>query len=157
MAKPSLPFVRSPYNYDTMAASDESALTCLDPSLAIQSAKDECDINIMLERMSRGILPDISNLTPLFGDFTNSANDYHDALNTVIAAQEAFFELPANLRSRFDNDPEKLLAFLGDSSNRAEAMKLGLLSPTEDLSTATPQRAQDASDGGAVEKSGQQA
>ena len=48
MSKVPVVFLRTPYNYDTMAASNESALECLDESLAIQSAKDESDINTIV-------------------------------------------------------------------------------------------------------------
>lgn len=138
MAKVSIPFVRSANNYDTMAVSDETGLKCEDPSLAQQSAKEDCDINKILERVARGIMPDVSQRPPQYGDFTSTANDFHDAMNLVCAAQEAFDQLPAIVRARFGNDPEQLLAFLDDASNREEAVRLGLVPPLEDLSTGSP-------------------
>jgi phage internal scaffolding protein len=125
MSKNSL-FLRTPYNYDTDAASNESGLACEEPSLAQQHYKEECDINTILERFNiTGMLPQ-STLSPRYGDFTG-IGDYHTALNRVIAAQDEFEALPAQIRARFDNDPSKLIEFLQDEANRPEAEDLGLV------------------------------
>ncbi len=119
-------FLRTPYNYDTDAASNESGLACEEPSLAQQHFKEECDINTILQKFSiTGILPD-APLSPRYGDFSG-IGDYHTALNRVMAAKDEFMALPANIRARFDNDPSKLIEFLEDSSNRPEAEELGLV------------------------------
>lgn len=121
-----LPFLRTPYNYDTDAASNESGLHCEDASLAQQHFKDECDINNILRQFNlTGVLPE-SPLSPRYGDFTG-IGDYHTALNQVIAAEDEFMSLPANLRARFENDPAQLIEFLNNPENKDEAMKLGLV------------------------------
>jgi len=118
-------FLRTPYNYDKDAASNESGLHCEDASLAQQHFKEECDINTILEKFNiTGVLP--QTLSPRYGDFTG-IGDYHDALNRVIAAQDEFEALPAQIRARFDNDPAKLMEFLENSDNRPEAEELGLV------------------------------
>lgn len=90
MAKVSAPFVRSPYNYDVMLASDEAGLRCEDESLAQQNFRDECDINTIVRTFTRtGELPN-ATLPPQFGDFSGVC-DFHSALNSVFAAQEAFW------------------------------------------------------------------
>ena len=119
-------FLRSMYNYDTDAASNESGLACEEPSLAQQHYKEECDINTILQKFNvTGLLPQ-TPLSPRYGDFSG-IGDYHTALNRVIAAQDEFEALPAQIRARFDNDPAKLIEFLDDESNRPEAEKLGLV------------------------------
>lgn len=119
-------FLRTPYNYDLDAASNESGLACEEPSLAQQHFKDECDINNILRQFNiTGLLPE-SPLSPRYGDFTG-IGDYHTALNRVIAAQEEFEALPAQIRARFENDPAKLIEFLEDDNNRPEAESLGLV------------------------------
>jgi phage internal scaffolding protein len=119
-------FLRTPYNYDTDAASNESGLACEEPSLAQQHYKDECDINTILERFNiTGLVPQ-SPLSPRYGDFSG-IGDYHTALNRVIAAQDEFEALPAQIRARFDNDPAQLIEFLADENNRPEAEELGLV------------------------------
>lgn len=119
-------FLRTPYNYDKDAASNESGLHCEDASLAQQHYKEECDINTILQKFNiSGILPE-QPLSPRYGDFTG-IGDYHTALNRVIAAQDEFDGLPAQIRARFDNDPAKLIEFLENSENRPEAEQLGLV------------------------------
>lgn len=122
----SAPFVRSPYNYDTASASSESGLVCDDPSLAQQNFKDECDINVIVRRFGvTGQLP--SNVRmPSYGDFTG-VTDYQSALNSVLAARDSFMSLPAEVRSRFSNDPALFVDFCSDPANRDEALKLGLI------------------------------
>jgi len=119
-------FLRSAYNYDVDAASNESGLACEEPSLAQQHFKEECDINTILQRFSiTGILPE-APLSPRYGDFSG-ISDYHTALNRVIAAQDEFESLPAQIRARFQNDPAQLIEFLSNENNRAEAEELGLV------------------------------
>ena len=132
-----VPFLRTPYNYDTNAASNESGLACEEPSLTQQHFKDETDINNILRQFNiTGLLPE-QPLSPRYGDFTG-IGDYHSALNAVIAAEDKFLALPANLRARFENDPAQLIAFLSDENNRSEAEKLGLLEIPKAESTVTP-------------------
>ena len=122
------PFLRTPYNYDLDAASNESGLHCEDATLTQQHFKDECDIkNILRQFTLTGVLPG-APLSPRYGDFTG-IGDYHSALNQVIAAENEFMALPAQIRSRFDNDPAKLIDFLEKSENKEEAIKLGLVNP----------------------------
>lgn len=123
------PFLKTPYNYDTDAASNESGLVCLEPTLTQQHFKDECDINYILNTFGIDALP-VNPLQPRYGDFTDVV-DYHSALNAVIAAEDEFMALPANIRSRFDNDPSKLIDFMENPANLAEAQSLGLVNKTE--------------------------
>lgn len=121
-----LPFLRSNYNYDTDAASNESGLACEELSLTQQHFKDECDINNILRQFNiTGMLPQ-SPLSPRYGDFSG-IGDYHTALNRVYAAQDEFEALPAQIRARFDNDPANLIEFLDNPENRSEAEQLGLV------------------------------
>jgi phage internal scaffolding protein len=139
-------FLRTMYNYDTDAASNESGLACEEPTLAQQHFKEECDINTILQKFSiTGILPE-APLSPRYGDFTG-IGDYHTALNRVLAAQDEFEALPAQIRARFENDPAKLIEFLDDESNRPEAEKLGLVEKVAaevvEATQVTPEKAAD--------------
>jgi phage internal scaffolding protein len=122
MSKSSV-FLRTPYNYDTMQASNETGLECLDESLAQQHAKDETDINTIVRRF--GLTGELPNgvRAPQYGDFTD-ATDYHTAMNAVIAANNSFMQLPADVRARFNNDPGAFVDFCSDDKNRDEAKKL---------------------------------
>lgn len=130
----SAPFVRSPYNYDRDAASDEAGLDCsvdLDtgeylPSMTKQSFAEECDINTIVRRFGlTGELPQ-GVRAPTFGDFED-VPDYHSAMNAIRQADEAFFEMPAELRARFGNDAGRFVEFCSDEKNRDEAERMGLV------------------------------
>jgi len=119
-------FVRNPYNYDMALASQESGLECKDPSLAQQHMKDECDINVLVERFGvTGSMP-VAPIEPSYGDFSG-VGDYHTALNKIKAADEAFMALPAKIRAKFDHDPNALLNYLQNEENRDEAIQIGLI------------------------------
>lgn len=120
-------FLRTEFNYDMDAASDASGLSC-DPDEGVtqQQFAEEVDINTIVKRF--GLTGELPNgvAMPVSGDFTG-VSDYHTALNLVREAQAAFMELPASIRSRFDNDPGKVVEFLDDEKNREEAVQLGIL------------------------------
>lgn len=85
----------------------------------------ECDINNILKRYrATGLMRQLPG-QPRYGDFSDIP-DYQDALNTVIRAEEAFGRLPSDLRTRFDNDPQKFLDFVHDPANQEELYELGL-------------------------------
>lgn len=121
-----IPFFRTAFNYDVAAVSDETGLSCGEPSRTQQSFAEECDINTIVRRFGlTGELPE-SPRPPQYGDFTG-VSDYQSALNAVIAADAAFLEFPAHIRARFHNDPQALLEFISREENRDEAEKLGLV------------------------------
>lgn len=120
------PFVRSAYNYDTGLASLSNGLICEDPTRAQQQFLEECDINTIVRRFGvTGELPHVTR-QPLEGDFT-TVTDYHSAMNLIVQADMSFMELPAEVRTRFENDPGRFVAFCSDPANREEAKKLGIV------------------------------
>lgn len=151
-----MPFVRSPYNYDVDAASVESALLCSDPTLTVQDARDESDINFIVKQfMKDPTAVSFVNGNPQYGDFTDVPADYQSALNSVIAANQAFAALPARLRSRFENDPGQFVDFCSNPANLPEMVNLGLATPKDvDLSTAPAAAFTGSQAAGAVGKSG---
>lgn len=122
------PFIRSPYNYDLARASDEAGLECKDPSLAQQQFRDDSDINVIVARFGLDPYGPMPTETPggLLVDFSQ-VGDYRTCLDSIRAADAAFAAFPANVRSRFANDPSLLISFLEDDSNRDEAIRLGLV------------------------------
>jgi hypothetical protein len=120
-------FLRAPYNYDVDVASDQSGLVCpKEDGVTQQQFRDECDINTIVARFGlTGELPG-DYRAPVSGDFVG-IHDFHSAMNAVRAADESFMEMPAALRVRFGHDPQRLIDFLSDVNNRAEAIKLGLI------------------------------
>lgn len=134
-----MPFVRSAYNYNTNYVSDDTGLLCLDPSLAQQQFRDDADPNFVMKQFAktRDLTPFQSSKPPQYGDFSG-ISDYHTALNVVLAANESFDQLPANIRNRFKNDPGDFLEFFNDPANRAEAIDLGLIPKDISIGTSEP-------------------
>ena len=125
-------FLRTQYNYDHNAASNASGLVCEEPTRAQQHHKDECDINIILERFGKTGQVPVNAISGTYGDFSG-VHDYHTAMNALIASESEFAALPAQMRTRFDNDPSKLIEFLDNPQNKAEAEKLGLINTTSSI------------------------
>ena len=136
-----LPFVRSAFNYDTMEASDESSLKCLDKSLAHQSFAEETDINnIVAKFLKTGVAPE-SIRVPTFQDF-EGIFDFQSAMQTMMQAEEAFMAMPGDVRARFNHDPAAFVGFCSDPANMAEAAALGLaVKRPEVVLTAPPEAA----------------
>jgi len=102
-----------------------------EPSLAIQSERDKCDLNIIKAIYDKtGTMHNIRTDQPKYGNFTSS-RDYHELLFRAQQAQDDFMLLDAQIRARFDNDPGKLLDFVSLPQNRVEAIKLGLMINTD--------------------------
>lgn len=94
-------------------------------SRAKQGFKNEVDINtIMAKAKKTGLLP-VAATDAFYGDFS-SGNDFLTVQNRLLKARDEFNALSAAVRSRFENDPAKMLDFLSDPANEAEAIKLGL-------------------------------
>jgi len=128
--------LRSMYNYDVNAASDEAGLDCsVEKSLTRQEFREECDINTILRRFGiTGQLPENVRM-PTYGDFVG-VRDFQTAMNAVASARESFDAMPAHVRSRFGNDPGAFVDFCSDVNNLEEARRLGLAVPAE--AQATP-------------------
>ena len=100
-------------------------------SRAKQSFRKEADINCIMSKYAKsGLLTDpmcVSTRMPQFGDFS-AVYDFQSMQNRVIEVRNYFESLPADVRKRFDNDPQKLMEFMADDKNKDEALRLGLLS-----------------------------
>lgn len=119
-------FLRTPYNYDMDMISDETGLKCEDVSRAKQSFKEECDINTIIDRFGIGYEMPTGVKAPVYGDFTEVC-DFRSAMDAVLEAQKSFMALPAEVRSRFGNDPNGFVEFCSKDENYDEVEKLGLL------------------------------
>lgn len=124
-----IPFVRSANNYDRNAASDETALDCsVEPSMTQQSFAEECDINTIVRRFGlTGELPQ-GMPAPTNAEFAE-VTDFQSAMNVLVKARESFDALPADVRSRFRNDPAEFVAFCDVPENFDQVEKWGLVLP----------------------------
>lgn len=117
--------IKYAYSYDSDAESLRTGLTCEDPSLTQQSMRDETDINVLVRRFGvTGSMP-VPDRLPTYADF-DDVFDYQSAQNAIIAANQAFYALDADLRNRFANSPQKFLEFVTDPANADELVRLGL-------------------------------
>lgn len=105
-----------------------------EPSKTQQQFAEQCDINnIMKKYKQTGEITHLNKKTGIYGDFSNMPS-YQEALHTVIKAEQEFMTLPADVRKKFDNNPQQFVDFINDPKNDEEAIKLGLktqLKPTD--------------------------
>ncbi len=106
----------------------EKAGTVFDePTMTIQSEKDSCDINCIMERYERtGIMQHVASVQPLYEDVAD-IQDYQGSLLVLEKAQAAFDALPAKLRKELDNNPYNLVPFIQNPANKERCYEYGLL------------------------------
>lgn len=79
----------------------------------IQSAKDSCDITVILSQAATD--PSVLNRAPgVFGDFTKMPETYAEMLQLQIDSKRYFEKLPIEIKKKFDNDPMKFMAQAGE-------------------------------------------
>lgn len=98
-------------------------------TLVEQGGREDCDINRVMAKIYRGEFQDKTMNRGMYGDFSN-VTDYQTAKMQLLAAEATFSMLPAEIRKRFDNSPEKVLAFIDDPKNMDECIQMGLLEKT---------------------------
>lgn len=114
---------------------DLDALDCSqDPGVTKQSFKEDCDINVIMERY---VPSEVGSVPPMFGDFTE-APDFMAAQAILLDAQEKFGALPSKVRERFANDPARFLEFVNDPANSDEAIALGLATKRPEVKKEEP-------------------
>ncbi|AXH74107.1 MAG: internal scaffolding protein [Microviridae sp.] len=128
MSKFVVPKIRTASNIDRAAWAASHGLKCEDPSRAVQSQKDESDINNIVRLFGvTGKLPDNVRV-PSYGDF-DGISDYREAIEAVRSAEASFLAMPSELRERLDHNPQRFLEYCEDPSNLEEMRKLGLAIP----------------------------
>lgn len=101
------------------------ALTEFGPGRTKQSFKKECDINTIMARYRKtGVLDFLSQRKPEYLDVTGA--DFREAMDLVAGAKANFGLLPAEIRSRFRNDPALFLEAWDDPARDAEFIAAGL-------------------------------
>lgn len=116
-----------------------------EPSQTLQSFKDDADINCIIARFENtGVLVDPTvpvSRTPQFGDFSDMPS-YQEAQNVLVAANNAFSDLPAKIRERFGNDPAAYFDFVQSlkegSEDYVEAIRLGIIDKPLDSTPEVP-------------------
>ncbi|QCQ84977.1 internal scaffolding protein [Blackfly microvirus SF02] len=122
---------KTPWNHDTNTESDRVALTCTDKSLTIQSAKEDTDINNILERFMKSGEPPPFALPEHFGNYEDVHNQF-EARTRIAETNAIFYKLDANLRSEFQNDParwEETVVATAMAGDRKRLRELGIAEP----------------------------
>lgn len=94
------------------------------PTRVKQEFKKDVDINEIVTRMKRGIMPPpwMTSATPRYGDFSNMPATFMEAFQITERAAEAFRSLPLEFRRELDHDPRNL-----DKAPRELFERFGLL------------------------------
>lgn len=125
------PFWKTPYNHDTDAEAARTALHCKDPTKTQQHAKEESDINNIVDKfLKTGTLPQVP-VPPTYENF-GEIFDFQSAMNTIKAATDSFMALPGNIRARFQNDPATFVAYVD------HCHETGDLDPLREMGLAVP-------------------
>lgn len=109
-------------------SSRRPVLDCsVEPSRTKQSFKDECDVNVILQRAKSGaMITHINRKHPVYAD-VSSMTDFREALAHVAAVEEFFGKLPAKVREHFGNESASFLEYMNDAGRTVEDLKtLGL-------------------------------
>lgn len=121
--------VLNPFTIDPDVHSLSHGHSNSEPSLTVQADAAAADINNIVKQFGlTGGLP-YGNLQPVYDDFSEYPTDYHSALNFILEADSKFMEFPAQVRSRFNNDPGNFITALNDPDQRSLFEELGFVPP----------------------------
>lgn len=87
----------------------------VDNYLKIQSHADSVDINVILSRFSNGEPDILTRYQTQYMDVTDMPKTLAGALNSVIAAERDFNELPVEVRGKFNHSFSEWLASAGSA------------------------------------------
>ena len=100
-----------------------------EPTMTVQSEKDNCDINIIMNRYATCGTPlpvRSDGVEPMFADVSD-LGDYMENFNRCKQAEEMFNALPSSLRKELDNNPANLVPFIQDKNNLERCYEYGLI------------------------------
>ena len=127
-----IPF-KTPYN-GRVACSFETT----GESMTQEHFREETEILNIIRRHDRnGVIDHINKGQAIYGDFSE-ITDYRDMIHKLREADQAFAQVPSDIRKRFENDPAKFFNFVSDSANHDELAEMGLVNkPKEKVSSPT--------------------
>lgn len=82
----------------------------------IQSFKDSCDMNYIIKQLQLGNIDVLNQKKALFGDFTDAPKTMAEFQQRLIDGQKAFYNLPVDVRNKYDHDLMKFLADIGSDN-----------------------------------------
>lgn len=132
MADPVMPLSYHDFALTNGTTSQSHFIENVGPSMTRQEFKDECDINVLMDRyLVHGMpLPDNSG-EAMYVDWSAMPSDLMGALEAFDMAETAFMTLPAKVRDRFSNNPVDFVDFASDPKNLDQLREWGLAKPLE--------------------------
>ena len=82
----------------------------------IQSFAQECDINYLLTRFANGDSSALSKVQGFYGDFTSVPTSVQELQQRVVDAEKLFYQLPLEVREKFNHSPSMFYAQIGTDS-----------------------------------------
>jgi len=107
-----------------------------------QAFKDETDINKLIQRAEKtGTISHLNKHEARYGDFANF--DFFEAQVQLAAGGEIFADLPAEIRSEFNQSPAQFFNYVNDPANKDRLEKLlpDLAAPGRQLPRIAPDNA----------------
>ena len=102
------------------------------PRLTEQHHKDKCCIRRIVKSASRTGIVDHLAHGAAYRDALN-VPDFKTAMDQIAAAKSVFASMPAKIRTEFQNDPARFVAFCTDPKTpNSELVRLGLGVPVEE-------------------------
>lgn len=108
---------------------EKPGITFKEPTMTIQSEKDNCDINVIMQRYANCGTPlpfRTDGVQPVYAD-VSELGDYMENFQRCKLAEETFNALPSALRKELDYNPANLVSFIQDENNRERCVQYGLL------------------------------
>lgn len=100
-----------------------------EPTMTIQSEKDNCDINVIMNRYATCGTPlpyRTDGVEPVYAD-VSELGDYMENFQRCKQAEEMFNALPSALRKELDNNPANLIPFIQNKENESRCIEYGLI------------------------------
>lgn len=113
--------------YDTYQ--EKKGIEFVEPTMTIQSEKDNCDINVIMNRYATCGTPlpyRADGVQPVYAD-VSELGDYMENYQRCKQAEEMFNALPSALRKELDNNPANLIPFIQDKNNESRCIEYGLI------------------------------
>lgn len=98
-----------------------------------QEFRDECDINVLMERYEKsGVISNLNTASPRYLDLGDASHlDLMHAMQVLNEAEASFMSLPAKVRAEFDNDAMAFVEFAENPDNIDRMREFGLVKPKE--------------------------
>lgn len=95
-------------------------------SLTQQSHAAAADVRNIIKQYDRtGLIANVNKGISQYGDYSE-INEYQEALNMVIEANESFEQIPSHIREQFSNNAGLFFEFATDPKNSEKMIEMGL-------------------------------